>query len=194
MKYYLSLIAAAALTLSACSQQAAAPAEAVASAASQVASAVSGAASEVASAVAGAASEVTAAVTPAAEGCETTVEANDQLKYNVSQIDVSKKCTQFTIHLKNVGTQPKTAMGHNVVITKADDMNAVAMEGVTLGLDKEYLNTTDPRVVAYSPMIGGGEETSVTFDTSKIANGSYAFFCTFPGHSGTMKGEISLVD
>ena len=40
-------------------------------------------------------------------------------------------------------------------------------------------------------MIGGGEETSVTFDISGLEpGGDYTFFCSFPGHYVLMNGQF----
>jgi azurin len=42
-------------------------------------------------------------------------------------------------------------------------------------------------------MVGGGKVDLVTFDASKLkADQSYAFFCSFPGHSALMKGTVKL--
>ena len=37
-------------------------------------------------------------------------------------------------------------------------------------------------------LIGGGEETTVTFDAP--AKGTYDFICSFPGHYALMKGKF----
>jgi azurin len=40
-------------------------------------------------------------------------------------------------------------------------------------------------------MIGGGESTSITFDVSELEKGGdYTYFCSFPGHWGTMNGKL----
>ena len=40
-------------------------------------------------------------------------------------------------------------------------------------------------------MIGGGEESSVTFNLSALEAGQdYIFFCSFPGHYALMKGQF----
>ena len=42
-------------------------------------------------------------------------------------------------------------------------------------------------------VIGGGEETAVTFDVKALAAGEdYTFFCSFPGHIGVMKGTLTV--
>ena len=69
----------------------------------------------------------------------------------------------------------------------------VLADGMGAGLDNDYVKPGDTRVVAHTKMIGAGEDTSVTFDVSKLQSGGpYAFFCSFPGHAALMKGSISV--
>lgn len=148
---------------------------------------------EAAPAVDATAASADAAAAPdaaAAEHCSFNLEGNDAMQYNVKNIDVPKSCAEFTINLKHTGTMPVAAMGHNVVIAKTSDINGVAADGATVQPD--HVKAGDARVIAHSKMVGGGQSTSVTFDTSKIADGGYSFFCTFPGHSVMMQGTLTL--
>jgi azurin len=130
---------------------------------------------------------------PAMAACDVTVEANDAMQFNTKEITVDKTCKEFTVNLKHVGKLPKASMGHNVVITKKADEQAVATDGMAAGLDKDYVKPDDARVIAHTSVIGGGESTSVTFDVSKLAAGEeYAFFCSFPGHWAVMTGKLQL--
>ena len=152
------------------------------------------------------ATEAPAATTPAAAtpsagdkpaavvtDCKTEIEGSDAMQYNVGSITVPASCTSFTITLKHTGTMPAAAMGHNVVITKASDMQAVAADGMGAGAADKYVKPGDTRVIAHSDVVGGGESTSVSFDVSKIKDGGpYEFFCSFPGHSAIMKGTIAV--
>ena len=125
--------------------------------------------------------------------CATTITGNDAMQYDVSSIVVPSSCEDFKITLKHIGKMPKAAMGHDVVITKKSDMAAVDAAGATAGLDNGYLKPDDSRVIAHTDLVGGGEETSVSFPVSKIqGDGPYVFFCSFPGHSATMHGSISV--
>ena len=184
MKAYLALISAAVIGLAACSQEPAAPA-AEAPAASEAPAAEAPAASEAAPA--------DAAAAPAAGNCATTVEANDAMQYNTKEIQVSKACKEFTITLKHTGTQPKTSMGHNLVIGKSEDMDGIFKDGVGAATT-DYVKPDDTRVVAHTKLIGGGEEASLTLDPAKLAGGEYKFACTFPGHGALMNGKVTLVD
>ncbi|MCY1347681.1 Azurin [compost metagenome] len=127
--------------------------------------------------------------------CTVDVQATDQMTFDTKEIKVSKSCKTFTVNLKHVGALAKNVMGHNWVLSKTADAQAIATEGMTAGLDKDYLKADDARIIAHTKMIGGGESDSVTFEVSKLAAGeSYEFFCSFPGHVSMMKGTLALVD
>lgn len=128
-----------------------------------------------------------------AADCEVTVDSTDTMRFDKSEIVVDKSCEKFTVNLTHSGNLPRNAMGHNWVLTKTDDMQVVATEGMQAGLDNNYLKPGDERVLAATDVIGGGESTSVTFDVNKLsADQSYTFFCSFPGHWTIMKGSLSL--
>lgn len=125
--------------------------------------------------------------------CATTLTTGDTIQYDVGSITVPASCTKFTIHLKHTGTLPVTAMGHNVVIAKASDMQAVAADGLAAGAAASYVKPGDGRVIAHTDLVGGGQSTSVSFDVARIKDGGpYEFFCSFPGHSAVMKGTIGV--
>ena len=125
--------------------------------------------------------------------CGTTIEGNDAMQYDVGSITVPASCTEFRITLKHTGTLPVAAMGHNVVVTRMADMQAVAADGMAAGLAANFVKPDDARVIAHTDLIGGGQTTSVSFPVSKIqGNGPYEFFCSFPGHSALMKGTIAV--
>ncbi len=132
--------------------------------------------------------------TPAlANDCAITVVSNDMMQFDKKAISVSKSCKDFTVTLEHSGKLPKTAMGHNIVITKAADARAVATDGMSAGIDNSYVKSGDSRVIALTKVIGGGESTSVTFPVSKLSAGEkYKFFCSFPGHIGIMIGDLTL--
>ena len=124
--------------------------------------------------------------------CSVDIEGNDAMKFNVANIDVSRSCKDFTINLKHTGKLPKAAMGHNVVIAATSDIKGVDADGIKAGAAKDYIKPGDTRVIAHSPLVGGGESTKVTFAVSKLGAGPYSFFCSFPAHSTLMKGTITL--
>lgn len=116
-----------------------------------------------------------------------TIESNDQMKYNLSQIKV-KAGQKVMIHLKNVGKMPIQAMGHNLVIlqkgTNVVEFARLAQTAKSSG----YVPTGSKAVIAATKLIGGGQETSITFTAP--AKGTYDFICTFPGHYSLMKGKL----
>ena len=127
--------------------------------------------------------------------CTIEIEGNDAMQYNVKEIEVSKSCDEVTINLKHVGNLPKAAMGHNVVVSKVADAQAIATEAAAAGPANDYLNKEDERIVAHTDMVGGGETTSTTLKVADLVEGEdYTFFCTFPGHFAIMKGDVKLVD
>ena len=194
MKAYLALISAAVIGLSSCSQEASKPAEASAPAASAASEAAPAPAESTPPADAPASEAASTAAAPAAGNCATTVESNDNMQFNTKDIQISKACKEFTITLKHTGTQPKSGMGHNIVISKAEDMDGVLKDGATAGADADYVKAGDARIVGHTKLIGGGEEASVTVDPAKLADGSYKFYCSFPGHGALMNGTVTLVD
>lgn len=135
-----------------------------------------------------------AAFGAAAEKCSVEIEGNDQMRFNLETIEVSKACKEFTVTLKHVGQLARNVMGHNVVISATEDMDDVNRDGMSAGLDNNYVKPNDDRVIAHTKIIGGGETTSVTFDTSKLKDDTpYSFFCSFPGHAALMNGVVKQV-
>lgn len=125
--------------------------------------------------------------------CSTTIEGNDMMQFNTSSITVPASCTEFTVTLKHVGKLARNVMGHNWVLTKTADMQAVEADGIKAGLDNNYLKPDDARVIAHTKIIGGGESASVTIDVAALKTGGpYSFFCSYPGHSGLMKGTLKV--
>lgn len=129
-----------------------------------------------------------------AGACDVNVEATAAMAFNVKEIAVPKTCKEITLNLKNTGTMAKAVMGHNVVISKTSDMQAVINDGMKAGLASNYVKAKDTRVIGYTNVIGGGESTSVKIKLGSVkATDSYTFYCSFPGHSGVMKGVFKLV-
>lgn len=129
-----------------------------------------------------------------AQPCEATIEGNDAIRFSLSQIAVPAQCQQFTVHLKHVGKLPKLAMGHNWVLTRKEDMPGVMKEAMAVGASRDYLDPADPRIIAYTPAIGGGQQTSVTFPTSRLkSDEEYVFFCSYGAHHVLMQGLLQVV-
>ncbi|HVI59892.1 MAG TPA: azurin [Luteimonas sp.] len=210
MKFTTALLATACvLSLAACGDKPAAPADTTAPAdtaagtaapASETAPATTEPAPATEPAVTEPAAPAPAAAAPASDkpaavvaNCATEIEANDAMQFNVGSITVPPSCKEFKITLKHTGQMPVAAMGHNVVITKAADMQGVAADGMGAGAAADYLKAGDARVIAHTKLIGGGQSDTVSFPVSKITgDGPYEFFCSFPGHAAIMKGTIAV--
>ncbi len=55
-------------------------------------------------------------------------------------------------------------MGHNLVISKTADMQAIATEGMSQGLDKDYIKADNAAIIGHTKMIGAGEKASISLD------------------------------
>jgi azurin len=127
-----------------------------------------------------------------AQECSVVIEGNDQIQFVQSELNVSSSCAEVTVTLKHIGQLGANIMGHNWVLTKTPDYQAVAQAGQAAG-PPNFVPEGDARVIAATPVIGGGEEVSVTFDISGLeAGGDYTYFCSFPGHFVLMFGKFVI--
>ena len=136
------------------------------------------------------------ALAPAAHArvCAVNLDSTDQMSFSSREIKVAADCSQVKLTLRHTGRLAATAMGHNWVLTKTADYQPVAMAGMRMTLADSYLPKKDPRVLAHTAVIGGGQSTSVTFSTAALRKGGdYTFFCSFPGHFAMMKGKLIFV-
>ena len=85
---------------------------------------------------------------------------------------------------------PVTAMGHNfVLLSKGTSISAFA-QLVVNEKENEYIPTDLKNVIAHTALIGGGENTAVTFKAPE--KGTYDYLCSFPGHYSIMKGKFHV--
>ena len=128
-----------------------------------------------------------------ASDCGITVNGNDMMQYDVTTINVDSSCTNFEITLNHSGKLDKSIMGHNIVIVSTESFDEIiGMISMDAGIDNGFL-PEDDRIIAKTAMIGGGETTSVSFESAKLEPGKeYTFFCSFPGHYGIMRGKLSI--
>ena len=126
-----------------------------------------------------------------AKTCDVAIEGSDAMSYNKKTIEATG-CSELKITLKHSGKLPKAAMGHNIVITSEADMKKTIDAGMKAGPAKDYAPGADG-VIAATKLVGGGESDTITVSTSEFKKGiKYKFFCTFPGHSALMNGDIKL--
>lgn len=128
-----------------------------------------------------------------AENCVIDLKADDQMKFDQAEVTVSSTCKTVQIKLTHTGKLPVAAMGHNVVIAATGDIQPIGMDGQKAGAAAAYVAADDKRVIAHTPLVGGGESTTASFPGSVLkAGGDYSFFCSFPGHWAIMKGKLSV--
>ncbi|WP_404399937.1 azurin [Idiomarina seosinensis] len=130
-----------------------------------------------------------------ANDCELTIDSNDNMRFDTKEMSVPASCSEVTVKLTHSGNLAKNVMGHNWVLSEASDMQSVVQQGMSAGLDNDYVPSGSDAVIAATEVIGGGESTSVTFSTDGMsADGNYKFYCTFPGHSAIMQGEFKITN
>jgi azurin len=123
--------------------------------------------------------------------CKLQITANDLMQYDKKDLTVGSNCSQIELTLIDIGKLPATALGHNWVLVKSADLSAVANAGAAAGFANNYLQPGDPRVIAATRIVGGGQSARVTFPASKLVKGgSYMYLCTFPGHNALMRGTL----
>ena len=113
-------------------------------------------------------SEAVAAEWSAEGSCQQVIEGNDMLQFNLKEMVVSANCKEVTVTLKHTGAMPANVMGHNWVLTNNSDFMPVAQAGGAAGIENNYVPIGDQRVLAATTIIGGGQETSVTFSIDSL--------------------------
>lgn len=127
----------------------------------------------------------------AAPNCTIKLKGDDRMQYDLKTATVSASCKTITIQLAHAGKLAANVMGHNVVVSATPDVAAISAAAIKAGAAAGYVPKGDARIIAATPVIGGGASTKATFPGSKLkAGGAYTFFCSFPGHSGIMKGTL----
>jgi azurin len=143
------------------------------------------------SATAQASAPAAPAAAPAAPAVATLeLTANDAMKFSVTRFEVAAG-QEVKLIFTNMGTMPKVAMGHNVVILKKDaDVKAFADAAVAAAATEYVPASKADQVVAHTKLLGPKQTDEITFK-APTEPGEYPFICSFPAHflSG-MKGVI----
>ncbi|MEM7098697.1 MAG: azurin [Pseudomonadota bacterium] len=124
--------------------------------------------------------------------CELEIGAADMLQFDKPVLEVERSCGTVKLTLTHTGNLAKNIMGHNWVLSKAEDLNGIAQDGFAAGLDNHYVKPGDSRVLASTEIIGGGEQTSIEFSLESLTDSEYTYFCSFPGHWAIMKGVLKI--
>jgi len=127
--------------------------------------------------------------------CQAHIQGQPGKKFDMTELRVSKRCEQFTVHLVHTGKKPWQAAGHNWVLTRSKDTEVVIREGLQSGPEHAWLNRGDARILAATQMLSGGEHASVTFPVLRLVQGEdYIYFCSFPTHAQPMRGKLVVID
>ena len=130
----------------------------------------------------------------AEDSCNQVIEGNDMLQFNLKEMKVSASCKSIMVTLKHTGVMAAEIMGHNWVLSSDSNFMPVAQAAASAGLENNYVPVGDDRVLASTEIIGGGQETSVTFSLENLnAGDDYTYFCSFPGHYAIMKGSFKII-
>lgn len=125
----------------------------------------------------------------AADPCHVDIESNDAMQFNTRQIVVPDSCAEVEVSLKHTGHRSAKVMGHDCVLARDGDMSGIVNGGLAAGMSQGYLPANDPRIIAATRLVGGGESVTVRFSTAALQKAArYVFFCTSPGHSSVMRG------
>lgn len=116
------------------------------------------------------------------------IAGNDLMQFDKKEFTV-KAGQEVTLTLRHTGKIDIKVMGHNFVLLKQGvAIPAFSASAASAGQPSDWIPDGGKDVIAYTKMIGGGQSTTVTFTAPEA--GSYDFICSFPGHSGLMKGKF----
>lgn len=128
------------------------------------------------------------------EVVEITIEGDDRMQFNLDRFEVPAGA-MVRIILKHTGNLPAQSMGHNVVVLKkgVDYIDFAADVGELNGnLYNDFVpEQLRDQVVAFTPIIGGGDTTQVEFKAPDEP-GVHGFLCSFTGHAGMMNGIMMV--
>jgi azurin len=120
------------------------------------------------------------------------ISGSDSMKFNVTSFSV-KPGEVVHVSLSNVGTLPKSVMGHNWVLLRAGKDGAAYSSAAANAKEEDF----EPKalagdVIASIKLLGARQNGEVTF-TAPTAPGSYVYICSFPGHFQVgMRGVMTV--
>lgn len=120
-------------------------------------------------------------------GVNLALSGNDLMQFDKKELTI-KAGEEVTLTFRHTGKIDKKVMGHNFVLLKpGTSIPEFAAKAAAAGEAKDWIPSSD-EVIIHTEMIGGGQSTSITFTAP--ASGTYDYICSFPGHSGLMKGKF----
>lgn len=120
------------------------------------------------------------------------ISGNDSMKFNVTSFAV-KPGEVVHVSLSNIGTLPKSVMGHNWVLLKAGKTAAAYASAAANAKDEDYEPKSQAAyVIASIGLLGARQNGEVTF-TAPSEPGNYQYLCSFPGHFQVgMRGVMTV--
>ena len=134
------------------------------------------------------------AATPAAPAADAAaiieLTANDSMKYNLARFEV-KAGQDVTVSLTNMGSMPKAAMAHNLIILKKDGDPKAFLDAAVTAMATDYIPAAlTGQIIAHTKLLGPKQTDEVKFK-APTEPGEYPFFCSFPAHYlAGMKGVM----
>ncbi len=123
-------------------------------------------------------------------GTVLALSGNDMMQYDKKEL-MAKAGEKITLTLRHIGQLEKRVMGHNFVLLKpGTDITGFANEAASAGAAADWIPNDGAQVIAHTKMLGGGHTDVITFDAPEP--GVYDFICSFPGHSGMMRGTLTV--
>lgn len=122
------------------------------------------------------------------ESVSLVILGNDQMKFDLDELEVYEG-QKVTLTLKHSGKMPKEVMGHNWVLLQSGVKVSQFANAAMSAKETDYVPADKmSEVIAYTKLIGGGEEVTIEFVAP--SKGSYDYICSFPGHYSIMKGKL----
>lgn len=130
----------------------------------------------------------TESVTPS--GTALALSGNDMMQFDKSEL-MAQAGEKITLTFRHVGQLDRRVMGHNFVLLKpGTDITGFANEAAAAGESADWIPNDGAQVIAHTKMLGGGQTDVITFEAPEP--GVYDFICSFPGHSGMMRGTLTV--
>ncbi len=134
----------------------------------------------------------TSATTSVSDIVTVEITANDSMKYSINSIE-AKPGQEVKVTLTNIGTMPKSAMGHNfVLLEKGVDPNEF-VDAAAATAEADYIpESMKDKVIAHTKLLGPKQSDEITFK-APTEPGDYTFLCSFPAHFNSgMHGVLAV--